>query len=91
MKLADFEIVSCFSVENPLKGHYYGDKGNKENVSPSDMHGPRASLTQDKVCFIAGFGRVQVSPQVKYAPRLMETYTYGKISHLMALLSFLAI
>jgi len=59
-----------------FQGQYYGDKGNREKVAPSDMYGPRASLTQDKVCFIAGFGRVQVSPQVKYSPRLMETYTF---------------
>ena len=43
------------------------------------MHGARETWIRDQVCFIAGFGKVQAEPQVKYSRRLMETFTFGKI------------
>ena len=44
------------------------------------MHGAGEPWTRPQVCFIAGFGRVAVFPQVKHAARLMETFTFGKIN-----------
>ena len=48
------------------------------NVKPICL--PDRIPTSDEACFIAGFGRTQVKPKVKYSRRLMETDTFGKIS-----------
>ena len=53
-------------------------KAPNTNVKPICL--PDRIPTSDEACFIAGFGRTQVKPKVKYSRRLMETDTFGKIS-----------
>ena len=45
-----------------------------------NMHNMRAASWVGKSCFIAGFGKTQQTPVVKYSDRLMEASTFGRIS-----------